>query len=208
VRSYFPLSPETPRWVIVARILRARGNKGEVAAEILTDFPERLTRLREVFVGLSDGKSEPRRISLKSCWLSQNHRGQAIFHFEGVNSISEAETFRGLEVLLPFSQRVALPAGQYFVSDLIGCSVFENAVSSPIVSSSPCSLAEAPSLLGTVRDVQFPGEELSGTPLLEVETSHGEILIPLALDICTKIDPAARRIDVILPEGLRDLNSR
>jgi 16S rRNA processing protein RimM len=201
------LSPETPRWVIVARILRARGNKGEVAAEILTDFPERLTKLREVFVGRSDGNNEPRRLSLKSCWLSQNHRGQAVFHFEGVNSISEAEKFRGLEVLLPFSQRVTLPAGQYFVSDLIGCSVFENAVSSPIVSSSPCSLAEAPSLLGTVRDVQFPGEELSGTPLLEVETSQGEILIPLAVDICTKIDPAARRIDVILPEGLRALNA-
>jgi 16S rRNA processing protein RimM len=200
------LSPETPRWVIVARILRARGNKGEVAAEILTDFPERLTRLREVFVGHSSGKIEPRRLSLTSCWLSQNHRGQAVFHFEGVNSISEAETFRGFEVLLPFEQRVALPEGQYFVSDLIGCSVFENPISPPIVSSSPCSLAEAPSLLGTVRDVQFPGEEFPGTPLLEVETSRGEILIPLAMDICKRIDPPARRIDVILPEGLGDLN--
>jgi 16S rRNA processing protein RimM len=200
------LSPETPRWVLVARILRARGNKGEVAAEILTDFPERLTRLREVFVGHADGKNEPRRISLKSCWLSQNHRGQAVFHFEGVESISEAEKFRGLEVLLPFEQRVTLPAGQYFVSDLIGCSVFENPAFVPIVSSSPCSLAEAPSLLGTVRDVQFPGEDISGTPLLEVQTSRGEILIPLAVDICTRIDTAARRIDVALPEGLRDLN--
>jgi 16S rRNA processing protein RimM len=207
VQSHFPLSRETPRWVIVARILRARGNKGEVAAEILTDFPERLTRLREVFVGHADGKNEPRRFSLKSCWLSQNHRGQAVFHFEGVNSISEAERFRGFDVLLPFEQRVTLPAGQYFVSDLIGCSVFESPASSPILSSSPCSLAEAPALLGTVRDVQFPGEELPGTPLLEVETPQGEILIPLAVDICTKIDPAARRIDVILPEGLRDLNS-
>jgi ribosomal 30S subunit maturation factor RimM len=55
--------------------------------------------------------------------------------------------------------------------------------------------------------VQFPGEEISGTPLLEVETSHDEILIPLAVDICTKIDTKARRIDVVLPEGLRDLNS-
>jgi ribosomal 30S subunit maturation factor RimM len=61
-------------------------------------------------------------------------------------------------------------------------------------------------LLGTVRDVQFPGEEIAGTPLLEVETSNGEILVPLAEDICTKIDPAARRIDVVLPEGLADLN--
>jgi 16S rRNA processing protein RimM len=200
------LSAETPRWVLVARILRARGNKGEVAAEILTDFPERLTRLQEVFVGHADGKNEPRRMPLKSCWLSQNHRGQAVFHFEGVDSISEAETFRGLEVLLPFEQRVTLPAGQYFVSDLIGCSVFESPASPPIMSSSPCAFAEVPALLGTVRDVQFPGEGISGTPLLEVETSCGEILIPLAVDICTKIDPAARRIDVILPEGLRDLN--
>jgi 16S rRNA processing protein RimM len=200
------LSPETPRWVLVARILRARGNKGEVAAEILTDFPKRLTKLQEVFVGQADGRSEPRRAGLKSCWLSQNHRGQAVFHFEGVNSISEAEQLRGLDVLLPFEQRVTLPAGQYFVSDLIGCSVFENPVLPPVVASSPCSLAEAPALLGKVRDVQFPGEVLSGTPLLEVETSSGKILIPLAVDICTKIDINARRIDVVLPDGLRDLN--
>ncbi|MCU1315943.1 MAG: rRNA processing protein RimM [Candidatus Acidoferrum typicum] len=201
------MSPETPRWVLVARILRARGNKGEVAAEILTDFPERLTRLREVFLGhADDGKNEPRRAALITCWLSQNHRGQAVFHFEGVNSISEAEKFRGLEVLLPFEQRVTLPAGQYFVSDLIGCSVFENPASAAMVSSSPCSLAEAPSLLGTVRNVQFPGEEISGTPLLEVDTAGDELLIPLAVDICTKIDTNARRIDVVLPEGLRDLN--
>jgi len=200
------LNAETPRWVLVARILRARGNKGEVAAEILTDFPERLTRLREIFVGHADGKSEPRRMALKSCWLSQNHRGQAVFHFEGVDSIPEAEKFRGLEVLLPFEHRVTLPAGQYFISDLIGCSVFENRAFGPVVSSSPCSLAEAQALLGTVRDVQFPGEEISGTPLLEVEMAGGEMLIPLAVDICTKIDTQARRIDVILPDGLRDLN--
>ena len=191
---------------MVARILRARGNKGEVAAELLTDFPERLTRLKEVFVGQADGKIEPRSIAVKSCWLSQNHRGQAVFHFEGVNSISEAEKFRGLEVLLPFGQRVTLPAGQYFVSDLIGCSVFENPASALVVASSSCSLGEAPSLLGTVRDVQIPGEDFPGTPLLEVDTTQGEILIPLAVDICTKIDTSARRIDVILPEGLRDLN--
>jgi 16S rRNA processing protein RimM len=202
----FPLRAETPRYVLVARILRARGNKGEVAAELLTDFPERLTKSGEVFVGHASGKEEPRRMAVKSCWLSQNHRGQAVFHFEGVDSISEADKFRGCEVLLPFEQRVTLPAGQYFVSDLIGCSVFENPAAPPVVSSSPCYLGEAPSLLGTVRDVQFPGEEISGTPILEVETARGEILIPLAVDICAKIDTIARRIEVILPDGLRDLN--
>ena len=192
---------------MVAHILRARGNKGEVAAELLTDFPERLTKLQEVFVGSSGEGDEPRRLALKSCWLSQNRRGQAVFHFEGVNSISDAEKFRGLEVLLPLEERVTLPAGQYFVSDLIGCSVFESPARAPVVASSPCSLAEAPALLGTVGDVQFPGEESPGTPILEVETAQGEVLIPLAVDICKKIDVAARRIDVVLPEGLRELNS-
>lgn len=199
---------ETPRWILVARILRARGNKGEVAAQLLTDFPERLTKLKEIFVGHADGGIEPRCMAVKSCWLSQNHRGQAVFHFEGVHSISEAEKFRGLEVLLPFEQRVTLPAGQYFVSDFIGCSVFENPASAPVESSPPGSLGEASALLGTVGDVQFPGEGMTGTPLLEVKTSSGEILIPLAEDICRKIDTNARRIDVVLPGGLRELNRK
>ena len=202
----FPLSADTSRWVLVARILRARGNKGEVAAEILTDFPERLTKLQEVFLGAPKSSSQPRQMALKSCWLSQNHRGQVVFHFEGVNSISDAERLQEFEVLLPIQQRVTLRSGQYFVSDLIGCSVFETLASPPIVASSPCSMAEAPALVGTVRDVQFPGEEMVGTPLLEVDTTQGELLIPLAADICVSIDTAARRIDVLLPEGLRDLN--
>lgn len=199
------MSAETPRWVIIARILRPRGNKGEVAAELLTDFPERLTKLKEVYVDAAS-RSEPRRTAVKACWLSQNHRGQAVFHFEGINSINEAETFRGLDVLLPFEQRVSLPVGQYFVSDLIGCSVFENFPEPPIVSSSPCLLSEAPAFLGTVSGVQIPGEEISGTPILEVETGQGELLIPLAEDMCKRIDVVARRIDVVLPEGLRELN--
>jgi 16S rRNA processing protein RimM len=204
------LSAETQRWVIVARILRPRGNKGEVAAELLTDFPERLTRLTEVFLGASGGMraEEPRLTALRSCWLSQNHKGQAVFHFEGCNSISEAEKFRGLDVLLPIEKRVTLGPGQYFVDDLVGCSVFENFGEPPVVTSSPCSLASAPSLLGMVKEVQIAGEGVAGTPLLVVDTSGEELLIPLAEDICTSINTAARRIDVVLPEGLRDLNEK
>ncbi|MGH9743725.1 MAG: ribosome maturation factor RimM [Candidatus Acidiferrum sp.] len=203
------MSQENQRWFIVARILRPRGNKGEVAAELLTDFPERLTELKEVYLGAGDGaaQAEPHPIALKACWLSQNHRGQAVFHFEGCHSISEAEKFRGFDVLLPIEKRVTLPAGQYFVDDLIGCSVFENLAEPPVVSSSPCSLATAPSLLGVVKDVQFTGEGLAGTPLLAVDMSGGELLIPLAEDICLRVNTAARRIDVVLPEGLRNMNS-
>jgi ribosomal 30S subunit maturation factor RimM len=56
--------------------------------------------------------------------------------------------------------------------------------------------------------VQIPGEGVAGTPILVVDTSAGEILVPLAEDICRRIDTAARRIDVELPEGLRDLNEK
>ena len=55
-------------------------------------------------------------------------------------------------------------------------------------------------------DVQFTGEGVSGTPLLAVDTSAGELLVPLAEDICLRVDTRGRRIDVVLPEGLRDLN--
>jgi 16S rRNA processing protein RimM len=183
---------ESPRWVLVARVLRARGNKGEVAAELLTDFPERLTQMREVFLAAPNAAAPPRAAAVQSCWLSKNHAGQAVFHFAGVASIDEAEKFRGMEILLPIEQRVKLPAGQYFVSDLVGCAVFE--------SSSPGTR------LGAVSDVQLPGENVRGTPLLEVTTARGELLVPLAEDICTHIDVANRRIEVVLPDGLRDLN--
>jgi 16S rRNA processing protein RimM len=200
---------------VVARVLRPRGNKGEVAVELLTDFPERLTKLKEVYLGRAVGEgfsgtfgaAEPAAVGVKSCWLSQNHRGQGVIHFAGVESINEAEKFRGLDVLLPFEERVTLPAGQYFVADLIGCAVFEvKHEGTAVVASSPCLLATVPELVGTVSDVQFPGAGIRGTPVLEVQTGRGELLIPLAEDICRQIDIGARRIEVELPEGLRELN--
>ncbi len=179
---------ESSARVTLARILRPRGTRGEVAAEILTDFPERLTKLREVF--LWDGAQEPRRAVVRKCWLSASRGGQAIFHFEGADSIGDAEKLRGLEVQLPLADRVKLSSGRYYISDLVGCAVFER----------ESSLNE-PERIGTVRDVQF-----AGTPLLVVETPQGELLIPLAEEICTHIDIGARHIEVILPEGLRELN--
>jgi 16S rRNA processing protein RimM len=142
-----------------------------VAAEILTDFPERLPKLREVW--LADGRSAPRRTSVQRCWLSPGRGGQVIFHFADIDSIEAADTLRGLEVQVPIEQRAQLDAGSYFVSDLVGCEVWE---------------AGAASALGSVRDVEFPGR--------------------LAAEFCNRIDVKAKRIDVTLPEGLRDLNRR
>jgi 16S rRNA processing protein RimM len=199
---------ERTEYVTLARILRPRGTRGEVAAEILTDFPERLTRLREVF--LSDGKSALRPARVVRAWLSHSRGGQAIFHFEGCDSIEVAEKLRGLEVQVPLAERVALPAGRYYVTDLVGCEVHEIGGAAPFgrvdAGKASSGIGDAgKASLGIVRDVQFSGEAV-GTPLLVVETARGELLIPLAEEICRRIDIAARLIEVALPEGLRELN--
>jgi 16S rRNA processing protein RimM len=200
------LSPDTQRrWVQVARILKPRGNKGEVAAELLSDFTARFSSLSHVY--LTNEAGAPYRVGLQRFWVDRNHPGQGVFHFEGSHNISDAEKLRGLGVFLPIEERVALPAGQYFVTDLIGCTVFETPPSESKLSSPACAAEEAPRVVGTVRDVFFPGENVAGTPLLQVLTSSGEMLIPLAEEICTRIDVASRRIDVILPDGLLSVNA-
>ncbi|HEV2103986.1 MAG TPA: hypothetical protein VGR58_14505 [Candidatus Acidoferrum sp.] len=198
-------SIEEQGWVLVARILRPRGNKGEVLAELFTDFPARLSSRLQIFLRQAQG--EPRTIGLQNFWVDRNHPENGIFHFDGCSSIDDAEKLRGFDVLIPVADRVKLPDGKYFVSDLIGCSVFENPAMETKLASPACAIEEAPRLLGSVRDVFFPGEGTAGTPLLQVDTAAGELLVPLAEDICRRIDVAARRIDVTLPEGLGDLNA-
>jgi 16S rRNA processing protein RimM len=175
---------ETFTGITLARILRPRGLRGELAAEILTDFPERLPKLHEVW--LTDGRSAPRRTKVRRCWLSSSRGGQAIFHFDGVENVEAAERLRGCEVQIPFEERMKLDPGNYYIGELIGCEVWESGAAA----------------MGVVRDVEFPG----GVPLLSVQTREGEVLVPLAAEFCLRIDVNAKRIDVALPEGLRDLN--
>jgi 16S rRNA processing protein RimM len=117
-----------------------------------------------------------------------------VFQFDGVTSIDDAEKLRGLEIQVPLSERASLPSGRYYISDLIGCAVWEEG---------------AAAALGVVRDVQ-PLAEADGKAqswVLAVETAQGgELLIPMAAEICIAIDIAARWIAVRLPEGLRELN--
>ena len=204
------MSAEPAPRLTVALVLRPRGRIGEVAAQILTDFPERLTRLRDVF--LWDGMHEPRRASIRRCWLSPSRGGQAIFHFEGCDSISDAERLIGLQVQIPFEERMTLAKGSYYITDLIGCEVWEQEVKEEsaepgsALGGMPCpsstSSTSFTSWLGTVLAV----DPSTGTPVLVVETPRGELLIPLAEEICRVIDVVARRIEVVLPEGLRELN--
>jgi 16S rRNA processing protein RimM len=177
--------------VTVARVLRPHGVRGEVAAEILTDFPDRLTRLKSAELwNEKTGGAKP--VAIRKCWLSHSRGGQAIFHFENSSSVLDAKKLVGLEVQIPLAERVALPSGSYYVTDLIGCEVFEKSGES----------------VGRVRDVQFTGEGAARNPILVIDSSRGELLVPLAQEICERVDVHACRIDVVLPQGLRDLNRK
>lgn len=181
-------------YVTLARIVRPHGHRGEVAAEILTDFPQRLKSLAAVDLVDPLGHTVPNgaaRRNIRSCWLSKSRGGQAIFHFEGTDSIDSAKRLVGLEVQIPLTDRVILPKGSYYVTDLIGCEVAERSGQA----------------LGRVREVQFVGGTTMGTPNLVVDSPSGDLLIPLAEDICVTVDIASRRITAVLPEGLRDLNA-
>lgn len=174
--------------VTVARVLRPHGRRGEVACEILTDFPERLTRLTSVELWKENSGQQT---AVRSCWISHSRGGQAIFHFQNSDSISDAEKLVGLEVQIPFADRVQLPRGSYYVTDLIGCEVW----------------TAQGTKIGVVNDVQFTGEGVVGTPILAIDSPRGEVLVPLAEEICVEIDVETKRILVAPLEGLLDLNS-
>jgi 16S rRNA processing protein RimM len=175
---------EAGEWVAVARIVRPQGRRGEVAAEILTDFPERFARMHKAYLAEPGGPAEPVRV--EDAWP---HKGRIILKFAGVDSITEAERLRGMEVLVPLAERTPLSRDQYYVSDLEGCRV----------------LVERD---GATREVgKVVGlDATGGVDVLRVETPRGEVLIPLAQEICKRIDTESKVVIIDPPEDLLELN--
>jgi 16S rRNA processing protein RimM len=174
-------------WVWLARIRKSQGRKGEVLAEILTDFPEKFAERKRVWLLSAAGESA-REAELVSHWL---HKGgttrDVVLHFAGVNSITEAETLRGLIVAIPRAERAPLDEDGVYVGDLIGCSLVD-------VASAP----EKP--VGKIEDVD---RDAGPVALLVVRGEAGdEILIPFAKSYLRKIDLEAKRVEMALPEGL------
>ena len=163
----------------IGRIQKSHGNRGELAAEILTDFPDRFQAGKELW--LSDGSASQPRV-LEGSWF---HKGRVILKFLGCDSITAAEALTGLWIEIPRSERRPLPPGIVYLSDLIGCVVRENGQT-----------------VGTVEAI----EETGATPVLNVRTTEGELLIPFAAEICQTVDVEKQEIQVRLPEGLQELN--
>jgi 16S rRNA processing protein RimM len=170
-----------PDQVVVAEILRARGNKGEVLVRSQTDVPGRLENLRSASLRLPNGGEIT--VEVEEAWPFKEGW---VMKFAGVDSIDAAEKLGGADICIPRAERGALPEGEYFRSDLLGCEVWDKASGRN---------------LGEVTGWQ----EYGGPALLEVKSGGREVLVPFVPLICTKVDVAAKRIEIDAPEGLLEL---
>jgi 16S rRNA processing protein RimM len=182
---------EEAEFVTIARVAKTQGRHGEVAATLLTDFPELFETRRKLFA-LGDstkqsGAAERRRLDLDEHWF---HKGMVVLKFAGVDSISDAETLVGSEIQIPRSERAALGSDEFYVSDLIGCTVIDSG-------------REIGRVVGRVRDVQFGSGE---APLLVIE-GEKEYLVPFAAAYIEKIALEQKRLEMKLPEGLLELDA-
>jgi 16S rRNA processing protein RimM len=178
---------------MLAHLVRPQGRHGEILAEILTDFPERFSERKRLFLVLPENAPShaaknqlPREVTLEHHWL---HKGRVVFKFAGVDSIEAAENLRGLDVAIPAEERAPLADGSVYISDLIGCEVVD------------VDSAE-PKLIGTIDDVD------RNASLLVVNGSSGtELLIPFVQAYLVEVNLEAKRIEMRLPPGLLDINT-
>lgn len=179
--------------MLVARLIRPHGRRGELIAEILTDFPERFhERTRLFLIPPERVGSRPREVVVENFWFL---RSRMVMKFRGVDSINEAEALRGFEVAIPAEERAPLGAGSVYVSDLIGCRVVD--------------LNRNGAEVGEIVDVD---RDSSSTELLVVRRSERregdeELLVPFVTEYLVRVDAANRQVEMRLPEGLLEINA-
>jgi 16S rRNA processing protein RimM len=202
------MTQSTPAWIVLAHLLRPQGRKGEVLAELFTDFPDRFASQRRVFLaapGFAGDEVEARSAEVTASWLPVGkNEGRVVLQFAGIDTISDAESIAGLDVLVPRGERLPLEDESVYISELVGCAVYDGQA-----------------LVGVVDDVQFAmtadgGRRLEDAAPLLVVTSSGsssgdssggdEILIPFAKAFLVNVDTDAKRIEMTLPEGLIEVN--
>ncbi|MGD9630095.1 MAG: ribosome maturation factor RimM [Pyrinomonadaceae bacterium] len=163
--------------VAIARIVRPRGIRGELVAEILTDFPERFDGLKESTAVLPNGGI--RELKIENAWF-QNER--IVLKFEGVDSIESADPLRGADICIPEAEAADLDEGEFFDWQLEGCS----------------AITVEGDTLGTVRELMRTG----GPEILVIDGKEKEYLVPFTESICTVVDVENKKIVIDPPEGL------
>lgn len=176
-------------YTAIARLLRPQGRKGELLAELLTDFPERFATTGSVLLESASG--EPAEVKLEDHWFPVGrNEGKIVVKLAGVESINDAELLAGKLLLVRDEDRVALGEDRVWISDLVGCELFHH--DHPI---------------GVVEDVHANGAP-QGASLLVVR-KHGsgdELLVPFVDAYILSLDVANKRIEMKLPDGLLEIN--
>ena len=167
--------------VVVGRIARAQGHRGQVIVDPATDFPEERFKAGSVVYVANRQSPEPMTIE-----AVRFQRGRPVLSFAGVETMNAAEALAGQELRVGLDALQPLPAGTFYHHDLIGCSI------------------ETPGGMTVGRVTRVEGSGAASR--LVVESAGGEILIPMVEGICIDVNLAAKRIVVEPPEGLLDLN--
>jgi 16S rRNA processing protein RimM len=174
-------------FVLLARLIRPQGRHGELLADVLTDFPERFAERTRVWLLPAQGEALPREADLERHW---SHKGRIVLKFAGVDSINDAEPYKGWHVAIPRQQRAQLDGDAVYIGDLVGCRVYNETTASD---------------LGPLLDVAR-GE--GGAPDMLVLEQHGEeLLIPFVKAFLVGIDLEARLLRMRLPPGLTEINA-
>jgi 16S rRNA processing protein RimM len=168
--------------VAVARAARTRGLKGEILADLLTDFPERFESISRLICVTAGG--ERKEVELESHWF---HQDRVVLKLAGIDDIDSAATFVGCEFAVPESERVQLSEGQFYDWELQGCIVGTTSGQT----------------VGQVKEVLRTGGGVD-TLVIEDETHH-EYLVPLAETIVLGVDVEGKSITIDPPEGLLEL---
>lgn len=167
--------------ILVAHIVKARGLRGEVVADLLTDFPDRFARL-DSLIGIGPDKLH-RSLQIEEHWF---HGERLVFKFAGFDTVDEAKQLVGYDLAVPSAERVDLPDDTFYQWELVGCRV---------------ETIDG-STLGEVKDIMRTG----GVEILTVVDENGrERLIPMASEIVVEIDKGRKLIRVDPPEGLLEL---
>ena len=170
---------------VVGRIARAHGLRGQVIVNLDTDFPEQRFRPgATVFARLSAPGSE--QVDALTLTTVRFQGERPVVGIAGVETMNDADELAGLELRVPVGELTPLPDGTFYHHDLVGCQV----------------MTSRGERVGTVQGV----EGTLGGSRIVVAGPNGEILIPLAAEICTTIDVAGKRIVIEPPAGLLDLN--
>ncbi|HEV2763992.1 MAG TPA: ribosome maturation factor RimM [Pyrinomonadaceae bacterium] len=168
--------------VAVARVVKPRGVRGELVADLLTDFPERFEGLERLIAVSPSG--ERRTLRLEGHWL---HGGRLVVKLEGYDSPESARALAGYELAVPESEAVELEEGEYYEWQLVGCRV-ETIEGSEV---------------GRVTELLRTG---GNAPVLVIKDERErEHLVPLAESICVEVDVERKLIRVDPPEGLLEL---